>query len=182
MISIWKERWRNLAPRERVILGIGGVVVAASVLFLVVVEPLLMKIDKLERQAIRKAKERTELAGLANEFVTKQARLQQLEKRLAPATGDFSLLAFMEEAATSIQVRDRITGMQPQQPVALQGYQETAVDLRLDGVQFPQLLALLAAIQQAPYDVQVRHLQIKPKYDNPLNLDATLRIVSYAKT
>jgi len=29
--------------------------------------------------------------------------------------------------------------------------------------------------------VQVRHLQIKPKYDNPLNLDATLRIVSYAK-
>jgi general secretion pathway protein M len=71
--------------------------------------------------------------------------------------------------------------MQPQQPTAVQGYQETSVDLRLDGIQLPQLLALLVALEQAPYDVQVRHLQVKPKYDNPVNLDATLRIVSYAK-
>jgi general secretion pathway protein M len=56
------------------------------------------------------------------------------------------------------------------------------VDLRLDGVQLPQLLGLLVALEQAPYDVQVHHLQIKPKYDNPINLDATLRIVSYAKS
>jgi len=41
--------------------------------------------------------------------------------------------------------------------------------------------ALLVAIDQAPYDVQVHHLQMKPKYDNPVNLDATLRIVTYAK-
>jgi general secretion pathway protein M len=71
--------------------------------------------------------------------------------------------------------------MQPQGPAAVQGYQETAVDLRLDGVQLPQLLALLVALEQAPYEVQVRHLQIKPKYDNPVNLDASLRIVTYAK-
>jgi general secretion pathway protein M len=37
------------------------------------------------------------------------------------------------------------------------------------------------AIEQAPYDVQVHHLQMKPKYDNPVNLDATLRIVTHAK-
>jgi general secretion pathway protein M len=37
------------------------------------------------------------------------------------------------------------------------------------------------AIERAPYDVQVHHLQMKPKYDNPANLDATLRIVTYAK-
>jgi general secretion pathway protein M len=93
----------------------------------------------------------------------------------------FSLLAFMEEATTTAQIRDRIVGMQPQAPIVVQGYQETAVDLRLDGVSLPQILALLVAIGQAPYDVQVHHLQMKPKYDNPVNLDATLRIVTYAK-
>jgi general secretion pathway protein M len=93
----------------------------------------------------------------------------------------FSLLAFMEEATTTAQIRDRIVGMQPQAPIIVQGYQETAVDLRLDGVSLPQILALLVAIEQAPYDVQVHHLQLKPKYDNPVNLDATLRIVTYAK-
>ena len=181
MMSVLKERWRHLAPRERMILGIGGAVVAASLLFLLVVDPLSTRIDKLERQAIRKSKERAELAGLAAEYAAKQARLARIEQRMPPAAGQFSLLAFMEEAAMSVQIRDRIVGMQPQAPVTAQGYEETAVDLRLDGVQLPQLLALLVALEQAPYTVQVHHLQIKPKYDNPVNLDATLRIVSYAK-
>ena len=181
MIPMLKERWRQLSPRERIIVMVGGILVGASLLFLVLVDPLLMKIEKLDRQAIRKSKERVELAGLAADFLSKQERLSKLEKRIPPTTGGFSLLAFMEDAANSVQIRDRIVGMQPQTPTTTEGYQETAVDLRLDGIQLPQLLALLVALEQAPYDVQVHHLQIKPKYDNPLNLDATLRIVSYAK-
>jgi len=181
MMPMLKERWRHLAPRERLIVGIGSVVLLASLLFLLIVDPLLARIDKLERQALRTNKERIELAQLAAEYRAKQARLSQREQRLPPLNGSFSLLAFMEEAATSAQVRDRIVGMQPQQPTVTQGYQETAVDVRLDGVQLPQLLALLVALEQAPYEIQVRHLQIKPKYDNPINLDASLRIVSYAK-
>lgn len=181
MMPQLKERWNQLAPRERMIVGTGGAFVAASLLFLTVIDPLQVRIEKLERQAIRKSKEQIELAQLAAEHKAKQARITKLEQRMPSASGSFSLLAFLEEVAMTVQVRDRITGMQPQQPATIHGYQETAVDLRLDGVQLPQLLALLVALEQAPYDVQVHHLQIKPKYDNPVNLDATLRIVSYAK-
>lgn len=181
MMAGLQERWRQLAARERMIVAGGGAVVIASLLFLIVVDPLVDRIDKLERQTARKSKERVELAALAAEYAGKQARIGKLEQRLPAGDGQFSLLAFMEEAASSVQIRDRIVGMQPQQGTAQHGYQETAVDLRLDGVQLPQLLALLVALEQAPYDVQVHHLQIKPKYDNPVNLDATLRIVSYAK-
>lgn len=181
MMAGLQERWRHLAARERIILAAGAAVVLASLLFLVVVDPLVDRINKLERQTTRKAKDRVELAALAAEYGSKQARIGRLEQRLPTGDGQFSLLAFMEEAASSVQIRDRIVGMQPQQGTAQHGYQETAVDVRLDGVQLPQLLALLVALEQAPYDVQVHHLQIKPKYDNPVNLDATLRIVSYAK-
>jgi general secretion pathway protein M len=181
MMQALKERWRHLASRERIIVGAGGAVVAASLLFVLIVDPLLTSIDKLERQAARKQKERSELAVLAGQYAAKQARLVQREQRLPPADGTFSLLTFMEEAATMAQIRERIVGMQPQPSTIIQGYQESAVDLRLDGVQLPQLLALLVAMEQAPYDVQVRHLQIKPKYDNPVNLDASLRIVAYQK-
>ncbi len=181
MMQNLKDRWRHLAARERTIVAIGGVVVLASLLFLLIVDPLLATIDKLDRQAIRKNKERNELAQLAASFTAKQALLAQREQRLPGPGVSFSLLAFLEEAATTVQVRERIVAMQPQPSTTIQGYQETAVDLRLDGVQLPQLLALLVALEQAPYDVQVRHLQIKPKYDNPVNLDASLRIVTYAK-
>jgi general secretion pathway protein M len=181
MMQMLKERWQHFSPRERIIVSAGGAMVAAALVFLLIVDPLLASIDKLDRQAQRKAKDSQELALVAQEYVLKQARIAKLEQRMPSPPAQFSLLAFMEEATTTAQIRDRIVGMQPQAPIVVQGYQETAVDLRLDGVSLPQLLALLVAIEQAPYDVQVRHLQMKPKYDNPVSLDATLKIVTYAK-
>ncbi|HEX7094131.1 MAG TPA: type II secretion system protein GspM [Nitrospiraceae bacterium] len=181
MMQTLKERWQHFSQRERIIVAAGGAVVAATLVFLLIIDPLMATIDKLDRQARRKVKDSQELALVAQEYVVKQARVAKLEQRMPIPPAQFSLLAFMEEATTTAQIRDRITGMQPQAPIVVQGYQETAVDLRLDGVSLPQILALLVAIEQAPYDVQVHHLQLKPKYDNPVNLDATLRIVTYAK-
>ena len=181
MMQMLKERWQHCSQRERIIVAAGVTVIAAALVFLAVIDPLMATIDKLDRQARRKAKDSQELALVAQEYVVKQARIAKLEQRMPNPPAQFSLLAFMEEATTTAQIRDRIVGMQPQAPIVVQGYQETAVDLRLDGVSLPQILALLVAIEQAPYDVQVHHLQMKPKYDNPVNLDATLRIVTYAK-
>ena len=181
MMQMLKERWQHFSQRERIIVAACGTVVAAVLAFLLVIDPLMATIDKLDRQAKRKAKDSQELALVAQEYLVKQARIAKLEQRMPSPPAQFSLLAFMEEATTTAQIRDRIVGMQPQAPIVVQGYQETSVDLRLDGVTLPQLLALLVAIEQAPYDVQVHHLQMKPKYDNPVNLDATLRIVTYAK-
>ena len=181
MIPMLKERWQQCSQRERLIVAGGGAVVAAALVFLLIVDPLMASIDKLDRQTQRKAKDSQELALVAQEYTIKHARIAKLEQRMPSPPATFSLLAFMEEATTAAQIRDRIVGMQPQTPQVVQDYQETAVDLRLDGVSLPQLLALLVAIEQAPYDIQVHHLQVKPKYDNPANLDATLRIVTYAK-
>lgn len=181
MMQMLKERWQHFSQRERIIVAAGGAMVVAALVFLLVVDPLMAMIDKLDRHARRKAKDSQELALVAQEYVIKQARIAKLEQRMSNPPAQFSLLAFMEEATTAVQIRDRIVGLQPQADVVVQGYQETAVDLRLDGVSLPQLLALLVAIEQAPYDVQVHHLQIKPKYDNPVNLDATLKVVTYAK-
>lgn len=181
MKQMLKERWQQFSQRERIIVASGGAVVAAALAFMLIVDPLMASIDKLDRQARRKAKDSQELALVAQEYVGKQARIDKLEQRMPSPSAQFSLLAFMEEATTTAQIRDRIVGMQPQAPLVVQGYQETSVDLRLDGVTLPQILALLVAIEQAPYHVQVHHLQMKPKYDNPVNLDATLKIVTYAK-
>jgi len=181
MKQMLKERWQQFSPRERIIVAAGGALAAAALVFLLIVDPLMATIDKLDRQARRKAKDSQELALVAQDYLLKQARMAKLEARMPSSPAQFSLLAFMEEATTTAQIRDRIAGMQPQAPIVVQGYQESAVDLRLDGVTLPQLLALLATIEQAPYEVQVRHLQMKPKYDNPINLDATLKIVTYAK-
>jgi general secretion pathway protein M len=181
MMQTAKERWRQMSQRERTIVLGGGIVAGLSLLFVVVVDPLLSTLDRLERQAVRKQKDIGELALLSQEYMSKRDRLANAESRLPTPDSQFSLLTFLEEAATTAGVRDWITAMQPQVQSLAQGYQETAVDLRLEGVQLPELLALLVAIDQAPYDLQVHHLQIRPKFDNPVYLDATVRVLSYAK-
>lgn len=181
MIQTLRERWRQMSARERGIVLTGGVVVGLSLFFVLAVDPLLAKLDRLERQANRKQKEIGELALLSQDYAAKRDRLAKAEGRLPPGS-QFSLLTFMEEAATRAGVREWITAMQPQVQSVAEGYQETAVDLRLEGVQLPELLALLVAIDQAPYNLQVRHLQIHPKYDNPMYLEATVRVLSYAKS
>jgi len=181
MMHQLRERWIHLAPRERTILSIGGVVVIGSLLFLLVVDPLLAAMDRLDRQAAKKQRESNELAALGADYASKRGRLSRAEQRMPVTDSGFSLLAYIEDAANQAHVRERIAGMQPQVQALAQGYQETAVDLRLDGVQLPDLMALLLAIEQAPYDIQVRHLQVRPKFDNPVNLEATVRVVSYAK-
>ena len=142
MMQTLRERWQQLAPRERTILLVGGIVIALSLLFVLAVDPLLSTLDRLERQTARKQKDLHELALLSREYAAKHDRLTKAENRLPPADSRFSLLTFMEEAAATSRVRDRIAGMQPQVQSLPQGYQETAVDLRLDGVQLPELLAL----------------------------------------
>ncbi len=182
MIQSFRERWHHMSQRERVIMLTGGIVLGLSLLFVLIVDPLLDKLDRLERQAVRKQKDLAELTVLGQTYLAKRDRLTKVESRMPGADSHFSLLTFMEEAATTAHVRERIAGMQPQVQSLAQGYEETAVDLRLEGVQLPELLALLVAIDQAPYDLHVRHLQIRPKFDNPVNIDATIRVLSYAKS
>ncbi len=182
MMQTWLQRWHALSSREKTIVAAGGTVVGLSLLFVLLIDPLLAKSDLLDRQMVKKQRELQELASAAREYAAKRNRLAALEARMPSPDRPFSLLAFLEDASVQAQMRDRIASMQPQTPTVVQGYQETAVDIRFDGVQLPQLLALMVAIEKAPFDVQVRHLQIKPKYDNPTSLDATLRILSYAKS
>jgi len=181
MMQALHERWQHLSPRERMIVSIGGIVVGLSLLFAVVVDPLLAQYDRLERQEARKQKDLRELTVLSRDYESKRDRLTKAEQRLPAADSRFSLLTFMEEAAGTARIRDRIAGMQPQVQTLPEGYEETAVDLRLENVQLPELLSLLVAIDRAPYNLQVRHLKIRPKFDNPVNLDATVRVLSYAK-
>lgn len=182
MILTIRERWRKMSQRERAIVLLGGIVIGFTLLFVTAVDPLLTIFERLERQTVRTQKDIKELARLGQEYTMKQERLAEAERRMPVLDSHFSLLTFIEDAAITLGVRDWITGMQPQIQLLAQGYQETAVDLRLEGVQLPELLELLLAIEQAPYDVRVHHLQIRPKFDNPLFLDVNLRVLSHAKS
>lgn len=181
MIEKLRPRWKETSERERAIVLVGGVVVGLSLLFVLVLDPLLAKLDRLERQAVRKEKDIQDLTRLSQQYVAKMGRLAEVHRHMPGPDNQFSLLTFMETAVKVADAGEWLTEMYPQVQSLPEGYQETAVSVQLIGVHLPELLALLVAIEEAPYRVTVRYLQIRPKFDAPEYLDVNLRVYSYAK-
>lgn len=156
-------------------------VLALGLLCAWVLDPLLDEATALDRQHHKKRRNYEDLVQLAGQHRELQDRLAFIEQRLARSSGSFSLLAFLEETAVATGIRDQIVGMQPQPATEVSGYQENAVEMRLDGLQLPQLLALVGAIDGAPALVEIKRLQVIPRYDGPHLLQVTIRISSYEK-
>ena len=171
-----------MAGRERAILLGGAVVVVLGLGFVLVVDPWLERLDRLDRQIARAQHHQKELRTLATQVTALQGRLGAVERKMEAAQGQFALLPFLEEASKATRVRERVTAMQPQATTPTQGFKETAVEVRLEGVQLPELLALLVKLEDSSYPVQVKRVQLRPRFDSPHLLEATVLVSTHEKT
>ncbi len=176
-----QQRWNGLSTRERLLVIGCGLVVAAALLFVLAVDPLLERLDLLDRQIVGKERAIRELTILSGDYEVARARQARLDERLATGKGKFTLLTYLEESAAGAKVRDHIAAMQPQSAPSGQGYKETSVELRLDGVRFPELLALLVKLEDSPYLLQIKRLHVKTRFDAPHLSDVTLLVATYEK-
>ncbi|MDE3225503.1 MAG: type II secretion system protein M [Nitrospirota bacterium] len=181
MKTMLRERWANLAGREQLFVVGGSLVAVTGLLFVLLVDPMLERLDVLDRQIARQRRAMGELALVGAQYGAARARLAQIEQRIEAGKGTLSLLPYLEEAAASAHVRDRIVSMQSHPLPSAQGYKETAVELRLDGVLYSQLLALLVTLEDSPYLLHVTRLQIKPRFEAAHLLEATLLVSTYEK-
>lgn len=175
------QRWNALSSRERLLVMGGGVVTAASLYFVLGIDPLLSRLEMLDQQQLRKQRAIRELAELGAEHASLQARLNQMEARFAGGKANFSLLSFLEEAAAQSKIRDRIAAMQPQVVAPALGYKEAQVEVRLDGVPMPSLLGFLNSLESSPRLLYIKRVQMKARYDAPEYLDATIRVSTFEK-
>jgi general secretion pathway protein M len=181
MIHSLRQRWETLARRERVLLALGAAVVAVSLLFVLVVDPWMARLERLDRQITRAQREMRDLETMGVQFDSLRRRLAALEAKLASGQGRFSLLPFLEEAAAGARVRDRVAAMRPQSNPPVQGYRETVVEVRLEGVLLQEVLDLLVALENSPYLLQVKRVQMKPRFDSPHLLESTLLVSTHEK-
>jgi general secretion pathway protein M len=175
------QRWSSFSSRERVVVIALGIMMVGALLFALVVDPLLEKIDLLDRQLEAKQRAISQLAIVGTDYLMARAQLTVFDQRIMAGKETFSLLSFLEEAASAAQVREQIAAMQPQVPVSNQGYKEVTAELRLEKVPFPSLLQLLAKLEDSPHLIQVRRLHVKPRMDAPNRFDASLTVSTYDK-
>ncbi|WHZ15099.1 MAG: hypothetical protein OJF52_001940 [Nitrospira sp.] len=181
MRQIILQRWNTFAGYERIIvIGVVGLAIT-SLSFVFIIDPLVMRIEKADRQIARKLGELPELTTLARAY--EAARIQQasLEHRMAEGKFQPSLLSLLEDAASQAGVRNQIAAMSPLVPSVNQGYKESGVEIRLGDVLLSQVLKMLVQIESAPHLLQVKRVQLRSKSDVTYLVDAVLLVVTYER-
>jgi general secretion pathway protein M len=168
-----------LAPRERRVLVAGAVIAALTLLYVLVVDPLLARNQDLERLIAQKTREHTEVVRLGDEYRQARAQLESAEARLSKAGRDFQLLSFLENLTVRQRMRDKIAYMRPQPQATVGRFREQSVELKLDRVTINQITEFMAQLQGAPQGLRVKRLSMTRRYDDADRLDVIVQVAAY---
>ena len=139
--------WRGLAPRERMIAGIGGVLAAIFLLYALLWVPLQ---SDLKRLRVDVPREQEQLQWMR----TQSARIKQLRAAAPTTLQGGGLLSFVEQSAQAFNIRQSIKRVDPEGP--------NGVRLAVDGVAFNSLLEWLANLQKQG-GVRIDNASLEPQ-------------------
>jgi len=168
----------RLNPRERIIVGLGLIVVMGLVLWFALVTPYLNAMERLDRRisAHRHNLMRVEkMSNQINELRHQVANIDRHQKGKRP------LFSLVENLTEQTGVREQLLSMRPQ-PATVQGkYRQQLVEIRLEKLSLAQLVKILHAIEYRSGGVQVKSMRVKPRFEDHSLLDVHMVLMSLEK-
>jgi type II secretory pathway component PulM len=165
----------NLAPRERLLVSLVGVL-AAVLLGVAVVLQLLEAADRLDGRVAAAEQQLEAMTRLRREFDEVSGRLRAIEQRVQEGPRG-NLRTTLESLAQKADVK--IESMEPQASPTHERYRETKVEVGLREVTLAQAVSYLHEIEQTPQPLSVKSLRIRTRPDKPELLDVTFTVSSF---
>jgi len=171
----------RLSPREQRLVSVFTVLLALVLLWTGVVSPVLGGRGRIA----------AEIEGLSGDLaalgdLAKKIQAAETNSGAAARTGDadktFSLLAFVDKAATASLRRESVASMSPGKRALEGGREESTVDLKLSAVTLPEIVAMLREVETGKGPVYVKHLSIKKRYEDASQFDVTLVTAAVTRT
>jgi type II secretory pathway component PulM len=167
----------RINPREKKVLVAGGCVVAALLVYLLVISPYMSAMERLDKRISRKAEELEEVSALQKEYFRLRERTKILED-VARSTPGFSLLSFLENLATRNKIKKQIAYMKPLVTPGNERYRESSVEMKLEGINLKQLVDYLYQVEQSRQPIRIKRLNIAKKKKDAY-LDVTLQASTF---
>jgi len=168
----------GMTSREQTI----ALIVAGALLALVVILPVTVasgRITKLEKDIEKGNKQIREVVREIDQYQEIRADLMSSEKKLAGGF-DSSIATTMESLASQAGIADQIDSLKEKPTTASDILDEVTVDVRLKKVKLPDLIKYLQSIEQNPNKLlRLKKLEIKPRYDNKQELNASFSVSTY---
>jgi type II secretory pathway component PulM len=178
MTEFWarlRAFFANLAPRERLLVSLVGVL-ALALLGVAVVLQLLEAGDRLDGRVAAAEQQLEAMTRLRREFDEVSGRLRAIEQRVQEGPRG-NLRTTLESLAQKADVK--IESMEPQASPTHERYRETKVEVGLREVTLAQAVSYLHQIEQTPQPLSVKSLRIRTRPDKPELLDVTFTVSSF---
>ncbi|MEN8160526.1 MAG: type II secretion system protein GspM [Myxococcota bacterium] len=179
MRELWRRAlvaFQGLSRNERVLVSLAGGLLALTLVWLVLVMPLVSSSRRMSSQAAAAEQQVEVVRGLRARFDEVNGRLAAVEARIqgGPSGEIFTALARMAS-----QSAVKIDSMEPRTSPASEDYRETKVLVSLKGVTLAQLVGFLSRIEDASQMLSIKSLRIRTRADKQDLLDVTFTVSSF---
>ena len=169
----------RLSDREKIVVTIMTLFLAVTFLWLGVYEPTVERQKTMARKIETKKEELITVRALSARVSSLKSQLSQFESRLAKRGVGSSPLAETEAVAVSSGVREKITAMSPQPPIAKDRFIETLMEIKMKGVTLSGLVRFLESLTGSKSAARVNRIVIRPEFDDPGELAVSLTLAFY---
>jgi len=168
--------FNGLEARERLLVSIVGLLLAAALLYLAVVGPILRASDRGEARLATADQRLQVMQRLRRDYDDVEGRLADVEQRIQRGSRG-ELRTTLELLAQQASVK--VESMEPQASPAHSKYRETKVEVGLKNVTLTQTVHYLHQIDIAPQALSVKSLRIRTRPEQPELLDVTFTVSSF---
>jgi type II secretory pathway component PulM len=166
----------SLAPRERMLVLSAGGLLAAALVYVAIVNPLLGAIARTGDRAEAADQELRVMQRLRREYDALNDRLASVEQRIQSSPRG-NLRSNLESLASQASIR--VESMEPQAAAPGEDYRESKVEVALERVTLTQTVNYLHQIESSPQVFSIKSLRIRKRPDNPELLDVSFSVSSF---
>ncbi len=170
--------FQNLQLREKILVVCAGVAVVLFLLFILVIDPVLERSARLDRQIRKADQDLQQLKAYRGEYNQQKRTLDELNKRLG-RTQNEDITIHLAKLARKTGTGDNITDMTPSENASSGAYTEESVAIQMVDVTLEQLANYLYEIEQSRQFLLIKRLTIKPRLSNRQRLSVSFRVSTF---
>ena len=169
---------QNLGTRERVFITGAGVALLLTLLFTMVIDPMLVYSKQLDKQIVAAQRDLQEIQKLQQDYQRQKSILDRLNSQLKRQK-NFSMFSRLEELAKQTDTRSKILHIKPMVSTPNDAYEEESVEIKMEEVTLEQLVQYLFQIENSPQFMKIKRLSIRPRLDNRQLLSVVFRVSTF---
>ncbi|WP_321368629.1 type II secretion system protein GspM [uncultured Desulfuromusa sp.] len=174
------NRIDQLEKREKLYLLVGIIVILATIIFYGIYQPYHQQLIRLDKKIASKQSQLKEVRNLQAEYQSLQKQVDNTQKKMSTG-GSLSPLAKVEELASNVVSREKLSYIRPQPPQIQEDIRVDNLDIKLEKLSLEQMLQLLWEIEAPESQMQIKNFRSKKRFDNSSEIDLTMTISVYGK-